>query len=586
MVPTKTILPYKPPLTNFVLGFLAGVSLAVQAAQEVQTFCNPLDLDYRFQLTKPSRREAADPLVVLYHNEYWIFASKSGGYWHSPDFKNWIYAATTNLPIEDYSPAAAVIGGQLYYTAFNTRAIYRADDPGAGTWSKVGDLKPYRDPDLFQDDDGRVYVYYGCGPGGGINVVELDPATGFKEIGQPVSCLKCDEQQRGWEVRGEENNGGMWQGKITEVPWVEGAWMTRHDGKYYLQYAAPGAQFRSYADGVFAGDTPAGPFTYAPYSPFSHKPTGFAAGAGHGGTFQDKLGHWWHITTMTISARHQFERRLGVYPVNFLPDGQMVCDTRLGDYPQWLPGTKESAAGKNATGWMLLSYGKKAEASSTRDGFPVANAFDENIRTWWCARSGKANEWLKVDLGKICRLNAMQINFADEGSQALGKLRDDPYQYVIEVSPDGSKWEKILDRSGNHGDSPHDYAQLEQPVKARYARLVNVHCPAGTLFSVSGFRIFGSGLGRPPAAVMTVAVRPNPADARKATVSWTPGKGAEFYIVRYGIAPDRMFNNYQIYQGTTANINALNRNTSYYFTVDAVNGSGVTETRTITRLNP
>jgi hypothetical protein len=66
-------------------------------------------------------------------------------------------------------------------------------------------------------------------------------------------------------------------------------------------------------------------------------------------------------------------------------------------------------------------------------------------------------------------------------------------------------------------------------------------------------------------------------DARKATVSWSPVKGADFYIVRYGLAPDRLFSNYQIYQATTMTLNALNAGVSYVATVDAVNDSGVTQ---------
>jgi xylan 1,4-beta-xylosidase len=543
------------------------------------TFCNPLDLDYRFQPAAPSRREAADPALIYFDNQYWLFASKSGGYWHSTDCQHWIFVDGKNLPIEDYAPAIAVINGRLYYTAFDTRAIYRADDLGAGTWSKVGDLKPYSDPALFQDDDGKVYVYYGCSPNGGIDAAQLDPANGFKEIGNPVSCFKCDPQQRGWEVPGDGNAGDA-NGKIGDS-WIEGAWMTKYNGRYYLQYAGPGTQFHSYADGVYVGDHPMGPFVYSSYSPFSHKPTGFATGAGHSATFQDKSGNWWHISTMTISVRQMFERRLGLFPAGFYADGQMFCDTYLGDYPQFLPGAKPDPAKGNSPGWMLLSYAKNAEASSTLYGFPVTNAFDENIRTWWCAKSGDAGEWLKVDLGKVCRINAIQINFADEGSTTLGKLHDDAYQYFVETSSDGTHWEKILDRSDNRRDAPHDYAQLDHPIKARYARLVNVHCAAGAKFSISGFRLFGNGLGLAPAAVKAITVLRNPADPRKVAVSWSPVDGAQFYIVRYGLAPDRLFGNYQIYGSTRAQINALNAGVNYYFTVDAVNDSGVTQTKTI-----
>ena len=537
------------------------------------TFCNPLDLDYRFQPAAPSRREAADPAVVYFDSEYWLFASKSGGYWHSADFQHWTFVDGHELPIEDYAPAIVVIDNHIYYTAFNTGKIYRADDLRAGHWTKVGDLKQYPDPALFQDDDGKVYIYYGCSPNGGIDAVQLDPANNFREIGQPISCFKCDPKERGWEVPGDvnTNNGNSW---------IEGAWMTRHDGKYYLQYAGPGTQFNSYADGVYVGDHPLGPFTYALYSPFSHKPTGFATGAGHSALFQDKSGNWWHISTVTISVRHMFERRLGVFPAGFSSAGQLFCDTYLGDYPQFLPGVKSDPAKNNSPGWMLLSYAKNAEASSTLDGHPVAAAFDENIRTWWSAKSGDAGEWLKVDLGKICRLNALQVNFADEDSQTLGKLTNDANQYVVEVSRDGQDWKKILDRTDNHRDAPHDYTELDHSVKARYVRLVNVHCPGGAKFSVSGFRLFGSGLSDAPEPVKNITVQRNPNDQRKAVVSWSSVANADFYIVRYGIAPDRLFENYQIYGTTNAQINALNAGVNYFLTVDAINDSGVTQTKT------
>ena len=31
-------------------------------------------------------------------------------------------------------------------------------------------------------------------------------------------------------------------------PFIEGSWMTKHNGKYYLQYGAPGTEFSGYSD--------------------------------------------------------------------------------------------------------------------------------------------------------------------------------------------------------------------------------------------------------------------------------------------------------------------------------------------------
>src|SRR6187455_198352 len=73
------------------------------------TICNPVNLSYRFCLDTPSRREAADPTMVVFKDEYYLFASKSGGYFHSKDLINWDLITTKDLPIEDYAPTAVVM---------------------------------------------------------------------------------------------------------------------------------------------------------------------------------------------------------------------------------------------------------------------------------------------------------------------------------------------------------------------------------------------------------------------------------------------------------------------------------------------
>jgi hypothetical protein len=561
------------------LGLCCGGPVPTQAAGAMErpaTFCNPLNLPYRFRLEPPSRREAADPTLVRFQGEYWLFASKSGGYWHSSDLAHWKFVQPTGLPLEDYAPTVEVMDGRLYFTAFGTPGIFSTVDPIKGVWTKIADLKGYPDPDLFRDDDGRLYVYFGCGHNGDIQAVELDPHNDFKVVKGPLVCFSSDYARHGWEVAGEDNRGVPGKNEKDKMaPWTEGSWMTKHDGIYYLQYSAPGTQFKSYADGVYTATNPLGPFQYAAYSPFSQKPTGFIGGAGHSSTVKTGAGDYWHIVTMPISVRHMFERRLGLFPAGFEPDGQMLCDTYLGDYPQYAPESQPSRDGQHSPGWMLLSYDKPATASSSLPGYPVPNAFDEDVRTWWSATSGNAGEWLAVDLGKLCRLEAMQINFADQGATNLGRLENDGYRFRVEISPDGTNWETCLDRSDNSEDTPHDYAQLDQPVLARYVRLVNRHMPGGGLFSVSGFRIFGNGLGQPPEPVRGVTVQRDAADQRRIQVSWSPVKNADFYIIRYGIKPDRLFNNYQVYQTNRFGINSLNVNTAYYLTVDAVNDSGI-----------
>ena len=529
-----------------------------------------MDLPYRFALSaSPSYREAADPTMVLYGGKYWLFPSKTGGYLWSTDCVNWNLVVPTGLPIENYAPTVLVIGGTMYWTAVGA-GIYSTTDPLTGSWQQVSNTGNQGDPDLFQDDDGKIYLYSGLNNGGPIVGQPLDPA--FNPLSPLTTFFGSNIANHGGEISAEPYASPPYD---TNTSWIEGSWMTKFGGKYYLSYSAPGTQFKSYGDGVYVSSSPLGPFTFAPYSPYSFKPTGFIGGAGHSSTFQDLGGRYWHISTMSISVRGLFERRLGMFPSWFMTDGQAVCNTYLGDYPQYLPGVVTDPSTGNSPGWMLLSYNKPATASSTLSGFPVANAFNEDIRTWWSAATGNPGEWLQVDLGKQCRINAVQINFADQGATQQGPMNDG-YGYKLDVSTDGTTWTNVIDHSNTLRNAPHDYTELTAPVQARYARLTNTHSPGGGLFSVSGLRLFGNGLGQPPDRVKNVHVTRNSSDQRQATITWNPVTGADGYMVRYGIGNDRLFGNYQVYGATTLNIHTLNVGANYLFAVDSFNDSGVT----------
>ena len=50
---------------------------------------------------------------------------------------------------------------------------------------------------------------------------------------------------------------GAIRGMFTRRPFIEGPWMDKYQGKYYLQYACPGTEYNTYADGVYISDTSA-----------------------------------------------------------------------------------------------------------------------------------------------------------------------------------------------------------------------------------------------------------------------------------------------------------------------------------------
>ncbi|MEJ2054384.1 MAG: family 43 glycosylhydrolase [Calditrichaceae bacterium] len=330
-----------------------------------KTICNPVNLNYRFCLDKPSRREAADPTMINFKNEYYLFASKSGGYWHSDDLISWDLITTADLPLEDYAPTAVVMNDTIYFMASADKpVIYKTGDPKSGKWQVMNPEFPIGmiDPCFFVDDDARLYFYYGCSNINPIYGVELDPKT-FNPIGKPKVLFNTNKEKYGWERFGDYNES-------EESPWIEGAWMTIYKGKYYLQYAVPGTQFKSYCDGVYICDEPLGDFTLAENNPCSSRPEGFVAGAGHSSTFQDEYGNYWHISTMTISQKHMFERRLGLFPMFFDEDGELYTYTAYGDFPRIVPKKKISNPDELFPEWMLLSYNKPVEVSSELSGHP------------------------------------------------------------------------------------------------------------------------------------------------------------------------------------------------------------------------
>ena len=568
-------------------------------------YCNPLNLPYKFQKFHEAptmHREAADPSVVSYLGRYWLFASMSDGFWHSVELSDWVFEKGLPISATDYAPDVRVIDDWLYVCASKRDTncpIFRTRDPLSGKWEKVSELFPFWDPNLFQDDDGRVFFYWGCANDAPIYGVEMDPNC-LTPITEPVGLIHGEPEQHGWERPGEngqktdlfdEIDGPDLPDSWVDSPYIEGAWMDKHDGRYYLQYAAPGTCFNTYADGVYVAESPLGPFTYARHNPFSLKPGGFVTGAGHGSTFQDRYGNWWHISTMRVSVQHMFERRVGLFPAGFDADGVMFCDTSFGDYPMRLAEAAWDPSVDSKTGWMLLSFKKMVAASSALKDHPVEFAVDEDIRTFWSAQEHDSERWIQVDLGEVCTVNAVQINFADKNC----KLDDDQYQYLgkhlpkrtiehgeklqymLEGSSDAEVWESLADKSEEESDLPHDLVILEGGKQLRYVRVAGLKMPFQGLFAVSGLRVFGRGNGNAPNPVdKFTIVRSDPLTA---SLAWVPVKGAMGYNIRWGISADKLYSSWLVYDQAELAIGTLSVGIDYWFAIDAFNENGVTEGR-------
>lgn len=542
---------------------------------------HPRDLENLIsaQRLRDNYREAADPVCILFGDRYYLFVSKSEGYWSSPDMQHWTHIRTSVLPVDLYAPATMQLGGELYWMTSDLNSLWKTSTPEDGdSWKLVTDkLAPYpedpsmtaHDPYLF-NDDGRVYFYWGCSNVDFIRGVELDPKDGFKTVGNYEVLIRHNEDIYGWERGGNYND--------REVPgWNEGPAVFKKDGLYYLQYASPGTEFFTYGEGLYTSTSPLGPFTHYEGSPVSIKNGGWMKGAGHGDTFRDKWGNWWHVATTVISRRHDFERRIGFFPVTFTTDGGMSVLTATSDLPYVLPDGKVDFSGRDPwTGWMDLSIGKNASASSECEGHTVTMGADHDIQTWWSAASGQAGEWYCLDLGRSMRINAVQANFADEGFPYKSTGADPyvPYRYVVEVSRDGTSWEVVVDNSRSTITNPHVFSPLARGVDGRYVRLTSRGELPGKL-SLYDLRVFGKAEGKAPAAPAGLKVQRN-RDERTATFSWDPVPGACGYFLRWGTKESELTS---ACESTSPEITLglFSKGQGYYVRVDSFSECGITQ---------
>jgi xylan 1,4-beta-xylosidase len=545
-----------------------------------------MDIGYRYnfeQLNENiSYRSGADPVIVNHKGEYYLFVTISGGWWHSKDLVRWDYVVPDKWPMEDMcAPAAISVRDTLYLfqSTFERRPIFYTTTPENGRLHFYNrwlpplpkDVGPW-DPALFYDEAlDKWYMYWGSSNVYPVYGSELDKSTHLKYKGDYKGLIYLNPEEHGWERFGRDHTDEI-------KPFIEGAWMTKHNGKYYLQYGAPGTEYNVYANGTYVGDHPLGPFTYAPYNPVSYKPGGFVTGAGHGNTFQDNFGNYWNTGTPWIAVNWNFERRIAMFPAGFDQDGEMFSNTRFGDLPHYLPVKKWENKDELFTGWMLLSYKKPAAASSVLDTFAVARITDENPRTFWVASQNREGEWVTIDLQKESDVRALQVNFTDYKSAIFDGFDPAIYtQFRIHHSLDGKKWEKIVDLTHEKRDRPNAYLELEKPVRTRYIRYEHVYVASPNL-AISDIRVFGKGQGYVPATPGKFSVKRD-TDERNAFVRWQKVPGAVGYNILWGIARNKLYQAYQIFgdEPSEKAIRALNKGVSYYFAIEAFNENGVSK---------
>ncbi|SNR70285.1 discoidin domain-containing protein [Lutibacter flavus] len=563
-------------------------SFQINAQQK--TYCNPINIDYGYTpipnfAEQGKHRATADPVIVNFKGKYFLFSTNQWGYWWSDDMLNWNFISRKFLlpqhKVYDElcAPAVFAMKDELYVigsTHNPTFPIWKSKNPTKDEWEiAVDSLKVGAwDPGFLYDNElDKLFLYWGSSNEYPLLGTEINTKT-LQSDGLVKPLISLHPEDHGWERFGEYNDNTFLQ------PFMEGAWVTKYHNKYYLQYGAPATEFSGYADGVYVSESPLDGFAYQSHNPFAYKPGGFARGAGHGATYQDNFGNWWHVSTVILGVKNNFERRIGIWPAGFDKDDVLFCNTAYGDYPTFLPTKNANHIDGLFSGWMLLNYNKPVQVSSTLGGFQANNAVDENMKSYWSAKTGAKGEWIQTDLGEISTINAIQLNYADQDVAFLGKTLDKFHQYKIYSSNDGKRWKLLVDKSENKTDVPHEYVELEKPIKTRYLKLENIAMPTGK-FALSGFRVFGFGNGEKPKEVEKfIVLRADPkkyGERRSSWIKWQQNNDADGYVIYFGKSPDKLYGSIMVYGVNDYFFTGMDRTDTYYFQIEAFNNNGISK---------
>src|SRR5690606_16044839 len=333
-------------------------------------------------------------------------------------------------------------------------------------------------------------------------------------------------------------------------------------------------------------------------NPMSFKPGGFANGAGHGITVKQTNGQYWHFATVALASNSHWERRLSMFPTYFDEEGLMYSNTSYGDYPLFGPDHPTKAGQHN--GWMLLSYKGNATVSSSKkqvrkststDGdFDITEMplkknkqgeiiskllTDESTKSFWVAEANDDKQWVKIEMLSPGNIYAFQLNFHDEESAIYIRTEGLRHRFTLEVSEDGKNWKTVVDRSKSFKDSPNAYLPLNQPVRGKFVRYKNLEVPGNNL-ALSEIRVVGKGVGKQPGRVKGFKVN-RQIERRDASFTWEPVQGAQGYNIRWGIAPDKLYHSWLLYDVNEHFMRNLDRDTQYYFSIEAFNENGVPE---------
>ncbi len=476
---------------------LAVVSIYAAGPEIGQSarYCNPLPIP-----TAPGGSASGDVTVIREQGTYYMYCT-GGGAWISEDMLNWTYQRVEKVPV---APDVVKFNGSFYMCG-NDGPLFKADNPlgpytSLGEWQNTPDVaggwNGAFDMEIYIDEDNTPYLYYSGRGVSGIFVVKLDPHDLTKFDG-PVKHLFGFNSDHVWERYGEMN-------EYTDVSWIEGPWLQKHNGTYYLQYSASGTQWKTYAEGYYTAKSPMGPFTYAPNNPLLRRTEGLVTGPAHGCIVEGPDGNLWQFYTIVLS-NPPGGRRIGMDRIIFDKNGNMSVEVT--DTPQWAPNAiidpqKGNSGSIPVTINKFRAMNALSKCSSQKPGRDAAYAVDNSSGTWWEPAPTDTLPTLTIELSPATRFDVVQLFIIDGvrlmfrgqrrgwGRHSTTPLSPEIYQYRIDVSRDGETYTTALDQTKNTISRNTIFEEIP-PVKCRFVRLTVTNWPGTRPLSLLEFTVFG-----------------------------------------------------------------------------------------------
>ncbi len=481
---------------------------------EALRYCNPLPMEIG-----PRGNAGGDVTVLRDDDGKYYMVCSGGGVWVSEDFVNWDLHNVERIP---GAPDLAKFNGK-YYLSGNDTGLFVSDNP-LGPYEYLGDWKDTPsvekgwngafDTHIFVDDDNTPYLFYAGRGISGAYAVKLDPNDMTRFISDPVNLVAFNPAHK-WERYGERN-------EYAGVAWIEGPWVFKYNGKYYLQYSASGTQWKSYAEGYYVADSVLGPYEYASNNPLLLSTQGMVTGTAHGSMVLGPDGNIWQFYTTVLSSPPG-GRRIGMDRVVIDENGLLTC--KVTDTPQWAPGVVKDPRNGDS-GSLPVTINKinamntLSKFSSEKEGKYASHATDDYSGTWWEPEDNDKEPYLMIDLSPATRfdvtefftIDGMRLMFGSSrkrepvapGSAAMRRFRREytpqVYKYKLEVSNDGENFTTLLDLTNNTESRNTIYHELP-PTNCRFVKITFTDWPKTSPFGVIDFTVFGKPDGSIPEKV-------------------------------------------------------------------------------------